>query len=517
MQIIDYHNKNTQKIAKNTVFLYLRMFLMMLIGLYTSRVVLNTLGFDDYGISNAVGGIVILFSVLTGTLSSAISRFITYELGTGDYEKLKTVFSTSIFVQFTLAVIIMILCEVIGYWLLMNKMSIPEGRMDAALWVFHFSIIGFGLSLIFTPFNSLIIAHERMDAFAYVSLLEAVAKLLIVYILLLFNIDKLKLYTVLLFGITLLIGSIYISYCRRHFEESKLVWRFDKTIFKHIASFAGWNLFGHGAWMLETQGTNLLINIFFGVQLNAARGIAVQVDNLVRQFVSNFMMALTPQITKSYAAGDFAYMHDIVLKGSKFSYFLLLMVAIPFLSETHMILDLWFVKYPLFSIPFVRCSIIISLFMVLTDPYLTALRASGLIKNYQILIGCVGILQFPLIYLSFKYGFSPIYAYFIPMAFHAFFVFFKPYLVNHYIKVSLKKFFSEVVIPAIYVTLLCSVFPVFFCFFIDVSLFRLFMNSIVATFMSLLIIWSIGLNKDERLFVKSFLIKKLFKARIKNG
>lgn len=498
-----------KRIAKNTLLLYARMFLMMLIGLYTSRVILNTLGFNDYGINNVVGGIVVLFSVFTGTLSSAIGRFITFELGTGNQEKLKVVFSTSIFVQCAMAVVVMLLCEVVGYWLLIHKISIPEGRMDAALWVFHCSTIGFGLSLLFTPFGSLVIAHEKMGAFAYVSILEAVAKLLIVYLLLAFSVDKLKLYAVLLLLVSVLINSIYVLYCRRHFEESKLVWCFDKTIFKHIASFAGWNLFGHGAWMLETQGVNILINMFFGVQLNAARGIAVQVNNIVQQFVNNFMTALTPQITKSYASGDLSYMNNIVLKGAKFSYLLTYIVALPVALETDTILKLWLKDYPDYTVPFVRLTLAISLCMVLVNPFLTALRATGNIRNYQIVVGLVGLLQFPFVYVAFRLGFSPTSSYVISLAFYLFFVFFKPWLVRKSIHLPLRDFISVTIIPSFFVTVSSILLPLVIMVSFNDSIYRFVcvcLSCFVATSLS---VWLIGLTRGEKALAKSFIFSKL--------
>ena len=499
----------TRRIAKNTLLLYLRMFLMMLIGLYTSRVILNTLGFDDYGINNVVGGIVVLFSVFTSTLSSAIGRFITFELGTGNQEKLKVVFSTAIFVQCAMAVIIMLLCEVVGYWLLIHKMSIPDGRMDAALWVFHCSVIGFGLSLLFTPFSSLVIAHEKMDAFAYVSILEAVAKLVIVYLLLVFSVDKLKLYAVLLLLVSLLINSIYILYCRRNFEESKIVWRFDKTVFRHIASFAGWNLFGHGAWMLETQGVNILINMFFGVQLNGARGIAVQVNNIVQQFVNNFMTALSPQITKSYAAGDLAYMNSIVLKGAKFSYLLMFMVALPVALETDTILKLWLKDYPDYTVPFVRLTLAISLCMVLVNPFLTALRATGNIRNYQIIVGIVGLLQFPIVYIAFRLGLSPTSSYIISLVFYLFFVFFKPWLVRKSIHLPLKEYISVTILPSFFVTLFSVLIPIAIILGVDSSISRFIFVCLACFATTSLSVWLIGLTKGEKAMAKSFVFSKL--------
>ncbi len=510
---MDTEVQKSKRIAKNTILLYIRMFFMMLIGLYTSRVILNTLGVDDYGIKNVVGGVVSMFSIFSSTISSAISRFITFELGTGNKKRLKVVFSTSIFVQCTMAIIVVVLCEVIGFWFLTNKMVIPDGRMDAAIWVFHSSIIGFGLGLVYSPFSALIIAHEKMDAFAYISILEAIFKLLIVYALLLTSFDKLKLYSVLLLGVSVLVYSIYIIYCRRHFEESHIIMIFDKSLFKHIGSFAGWNLFGHGAWMLQNQGTNLLINLFFGVQVNAARGIANQVNRVIQQFVGNFMTALNPQITKSYAAGDFRYMNSVVLKGAKFSYMLMYIFALPVALETDMILRLWLKKYPEYSVPFVRFTMAISLCMLLVNPFLTALRATGNIKNYQIIIGVVGCLQFPLIYFAFKLGCSPISSYVICLVFYLFFVFYKPWLVRKKIQLSLKAFLNEVILPITWVTGLSVAIPMGIRLIMPESIIRLFLVVLSSFLMTSIVIWLFGLTNSEKIMLKNYVENKFKRIR----
>lgn len=507
------HQEDTRRIAKNTLLLYARMFLMMLIGLYTSRVVLNTLGVDDYGIYNVVGAVVSMFSIFTATLSSAIGRFITYELGTGNQEKLQVVFSTSVFVLLVMAIVIVVLCESLGFWFLTEKMVIPIERMEAAKWVFHCSIIGFGLGLAFVPFSSLIIAHERMDAFAYMSLLDAVMKLAIVFMLLLFDVDKLKLYATLMLLWGIINSLIYVVFCRLKFKESKIVFIFDKTIFKHISSFAGWNLFGHGAWMLETQGTNLLINLFFGVQLNAARGIAVRVNNLVQQFVGSFMSALSPQITKSYAAGDLEYMRSIVLRGAKFSYLLMFFIALPVALETDIILRLWLKIYPDYTVSFVRFTLATTLCMLLVNPVLTALQATGNIRNYQITIGFVGLLQFPLIYIAFKLGFSPIASYIICLVFYAFFVFFKPWLVRKSIQLPLSLYVKSVLLPIVWVSLFSIIIPLCVRLIMPESYFRLIIVAASCLLFPSMMIWKMGLTTGEKNMIKSVVVNKLSRLR----
>ena len=303
---------NNKRIAKNTLLLYVRTLFIMLVTLYTSRVVLNTLGVSDYGIYNVVGGVVAMFSVISVSLSSSISRFITYELGHGDFDKLKRIFSTSINIQVGISLVILVLAEVFGVWFLNTKMNIPAERMTAANWVLQCSLLSFIIGLISVPYNACIIAHERMSAFAYISILEVVLKLAVVYMLLVSPYDKLATYAVLLVVVALIVRLTYGQYCKRHFEESRYRFVHDKSLIKEMTGFAGWSFFGNGAYMLNTQGVDMLINIFFGVTFNAARGVATQVQNAVMQFVNNFTVAVNPQITKSYASGEREYMYKLV-------------------------------------------------------------------------------------------------------------------------------------------------------------------------------------------------------------
>lgn len=337
---------NNKRIAKNTLLLYFRTLFIMLVTLYTSRVVLNTLGVTDYGIYNVVGGVVMMFSVISGSLSSSISRFITYELGHGDFEKLKRIFSTSVNIQIGISILILVLAELFGVWFLNAKMNIPAERLSAANWVLQCSLLSFIINLISVPYNACIIAHERMSAFAYISILEAVLKLAVVYMLLVSPYDKLATYAILLVVVALIIRMAYSLYCRRHFEESRYKFVYDKPLVKEMTGFAGWSFFGNGAYMLNVQGVDMLINIFFGVTLNAARGVATQVQNAVMQFVNNFTVAVNPQITKSYAAGEMEYMYKLVCRGARFAYFLLLLFVVPIVCEADYILRLWLKLVP---------------------------------------------------------------------------------------------------------------------------------------------------------------------------
>ena len=334
-------NYNNKRIAKNTFLLYFRMLFTMMVSLYTSRVVLATLGVEDFGIYNVVGGVVTMFAIISTSLSSAISRFITIELGKGDLRRLKTVFSTAVVIQFLMALVVVILAELIGVWFLNNKMNIPEVRMNAANWVLQFSIFTFGVNLICIPFNALIIAHERMSAFAYVSILEVSLKLLIVYLLVLMSVDKLIVYGALLLVVAIVITFAYFIYCRRHFKECKCFCRIDRFLLKRMLSFSGWNFIGASSAILRDQGVNIAINLFCGPTVNAARGMAVQVNHAINSFAQNFMTALNPQITKSFAVGDSKYMFTLIFQGARLSFYMLLFLSLPVLMSTEYILSIW--------------------------------------------------------------------------------------------------------------------------------------------------------------------------------
>lgn len=365
--------QNNKRIAKNTLLLYVRMLFMMAVTLYTSRVVLNTLGVEDFGIYNVVGGVVAMFSVISGSLSAAISRFITYELGKGDKEKLIRIFSSSVTIQLVLGLIILILAEAIGIWFLNAKMTIPTDRMYAANWVFQLSILTFIINLISVPYNAAIIAHEKMSAFAYISILEVVAKLVIVYMLLWSPFDKLIFYAILMASVALIIRFVYGYYCKRHFEECTYHFIFDKELLKKMFGFAGWNFIGATSAVLRDQGGNIVINLFCGPAVNAARGIAYQVNNAISGFVSNFMMALNPQITKSYAAGDKEYMMTLIHQGARLSFYILLILSLPVIINAHYILTLWLKIVPEHTTQFVQLVLIFAMSESISNPLITAM------------------------------------------------------------------------------------------------------------------------------------------------
>jgi len=494
---------NNKRIAKNTLVLYVRMLFLMLVSLYTSRVVLNALGVEDYGIYNVVGGIVTMFTILSGSLSAAISRFITFELGTGDKDKLKKIFSSSITIQVGLALVIAVLAESVGLWFLNEKMVIPDGRLAAANWCFQFSIITFGISLINVPYHAAIIAHERMSAFAYMSILEAMGKLTIAWCISINPIDRLVFYGLMLAILSCVIRLIYAWYCKKNFEECTYHFIYDPSLLKRMFAFAGWNFLGSGSAHLMNQGVNLLSNVYFGVTVNAARGIAVQVDHAVMQFVTNFTTAINPQITKSYAAGQKEYMFSLIFRGAKFSYFLLLIFAIPIICETPAILRLWLKIVPDHAVNFVRLAVFISMIMVLSRTMVTAMLATGDIKKYQIIVGGLGMLVFPMAWIFFALGLPP------EMAYVSIIIIFigqwicRLYLLRGMIGMSIRQYFQKVMTKVLLTTILAFPLPLIIHRAFHESILRLIILSVFSFLLTTAIIYYCGLDKGERQFIQS--------------
>lgn len=395
---------NNRRIAKNTLLLYFRMILNMLVALYTSRIVLNTLGVTDFGIYNVVGGVVSMFGFLNGLLSTTIQRYMTFELGKGNLNTFNKVFNISQIILGLLSLLIIILAETVGLWFLYNKLVIPVDRMEAALWVFQASIASTVIMLMSVPYNAVIIAHEKMSVFAYISIIEVCLKLGMVFFLFLFDMDKLVLYSFLMFIVQISIRMIYGVYCSRHFSGTRFRLLIDKSLIKEMLSFTGWNLFGNIAFLMYTQGVNILLNMFFGPLVNAARAVAVQAQGAISQFSTNFQMALNPQITKSYAIRDYSYMHKLINRSSKFTFLLLLFISLPIMIETHMVLFLWLGDVPAYSVAFLRIMIVTVIIDAVANPLMVAASATGDVKKYQSLIGGLLLLMLPISYIVLKLG-----------------------------------------------------------------------------------------------------------------
>lgn len=513
-QISNNTSANNKRIAKNTILLYFRMILLMLIGLFTSRVILHALGVEDYGINSVIAGFLSMFGIITGSMSSAISRFITVELGKGDKVKLKQVFSTSVSVQLFMGTIVMILIETFGMWFVISKMQIPEGREYAAQWCLHCAAITTLISLVNVPFNAVIVAHEKMSTFAYVSILESILKLAICYAIYISPIDKLITYACLGVVVSLIIRFVYWIYCKSHFEECKGFVGFEKEQFKEIWGFAGWNMFAQTSWILNTQGINMLMNVFFGVVVNAARGVAVQVNGVIQHFVSNFMMALNPQITKSYAAGDKETAFRLACRGCRFSFYIMFILALPVMIESHQILELWLGTPPAQADAFVVWTILSSFSTLLGNTLVTLQMAHGNIRHYQIWITVFGCIPFPLTWLAFELGFSSIVSYYIYVAIYWGLIFVRYYLVHGMTGIPAKMYLGGVVAKTHIIAVVSAIIPIFIFFILPENIVRLSLVIISSVIVSSIVIYTVGLDKAEKHFVQ----EKIFsKVKLKNS
>lgn len=394
---------NNSRIAKNTMYLYLRSILVMGVSIYTSRVVLQALGVSDYGIYNVVGGFVSMFSLLSSAMTSASQRFISYEMGREE-PQMNRLFCGTISIHLILAVAIFILFESFGIWFLNTQLNIESNRLYAANWVFQCSVLSFCINLISIPYNATIIAHERMNVFAVISIYEVFAKLGIVYLLWLTHFDKLIIYAILILLVSVSLRLIYGIYCSRHFEECKFEFSIDKELFKSMLGFTGWNFIGTTAGIFSTQGINILVNIFWGVVLNAARGISEQVNGAINTFVTNFMTALNPQITQNCAAGNYRYMNSLIIRGGKYAALLYWSISLVIFIESDYILRIWLVEVPEYASLFLKLSLIYSLFLSLSHTLYIGILATGKIKKYQIVVGTINGFSFILCYIGYLLG-----------------------------------------------------------------------------------------------------------------
>lgn len=513
---MESHSENTKRIAKNTLMLYVRMLFGMLVSLYTSRIVLQALGVEDYGIYNVVGGVVAMFSMISNSLSSSVNRFLTFELGKGDMEGLKRVFSTSLAIQVVLAVIIVLLSETIGLWFLNTHMTIPANRLYAANWVFHASVFTFVISLLSVPFSASIVSHEKMSAFAYIGILDIILKLLIVLFIAYSGLvfDRLIVYALLLVGVVCIMQAIYWNYCTRHFEECKFRLSFDAGYWKEMSSFAGWNFIGGSASLLKDQGVNILLNLFIGPVINAARGIANTVNNILASFSSNFMTALKPQITKSYAAGDYSYMISLVERGSRFSYYILLLFALPMLFETEFVLTLWLKNYPAHTVNFVRLILIVTMCDILSNTLIILKAATGNVRNYQIVVGGLLLMNFPLSYICLKVGFPPESTLVVALLVAVSCLFLRLMFLRDIPGFSMKRYLSRVCVNVLAVTFISMILPLLLYMQMPDDVVRFLLICVLTTLCSSTVIYFVGCTKNEQKFIRDKVLqvkKKFFK------
>lgn len=406
MERIDNQNKS-KRIAKNALFLYIRMFFTLGISLMTSRVILNVLGIEDYGIFSVVAGVIGMFSFLNASMSGATSRFLSYELESGSSASLQRMFSAAMTVHCFIALLVLILGETVGLWFLNAKLVIPEERIFAANVIYQFSIISSVITVTQVPYSAMIMANERMNVYAYVEMANIALKLLIVYMLLLISGDKLIAYGGLFLFITFLVSLTYRLYCIRHLSGCQFSWTTDKKILRPMLSFSGWDLYGNASVLMRTQGVNMLLNMFFGTLLNAASGIATQVQSAVMSFASNVLVAFRPQIVKSYAAGEYDRMTTYINKAAVYTTMLLLMFTIPLIAETEFVLTAWLREWPAYTAVLVRCVLLFNLFANLSSVVISGIHATGNIKRPSLINGTLYLSVIPISYVAYRLGFPP--------------------------------------------------------------------------------------------------------------
>lgn len=503
-------NNNTEankRIAKNTMLLYIRMGVMMIISFFTARITLEALGVVDYGINNVVGGLVSMFSLISSSLSSSVSRFMTFGLGKGDKKELNTVFSTSVNIHIILAVIVVIAIETIGIWFLNNKMVIPVERLTAAHWVLQSSTVLFVVGLLSVPYNAAIIAHERMDVYAYFTLFDAFARLAIIFAIKYYGGDKLILLAVISLIPPLIKQFYYWHYSKRNFEECTYHAIWDKRVFKEMFGFAGWNFIGCTAGLTKDQGVNIAINMFTGPAVNAARGIAMQINGIIGQFIGNFLVAINPQIIKEYAAGNLKRMHSLIFKSTRFSYYLFLFLSIPILLEVETILYIWLGQVPEHTVLFTRLVIILSLAEIISNALIRSQEATGNIRNYQIVVGGLLLTNFPISYILLKMGYFPEITVVVAIIISQICLAARLAFLKHMIKLPVAVFLRDVYCNVIIVSAIAFVIPFLCHLYIGNQILRLIVVSVISVITSGLAIYFVGCDKNERILVKKYICK----------
>lgn len=493
-----------KRIAKNTLYLYLRMMFSMGVSLFTSRIVLATLGVEDFGIYDVVGGLVGIFSFLKASMSSASSRFLTFALGKGDKEELKKTFSAALTIHFLIALVILVLAETAGLWFLENKMAISPDRMNAARVVYQLSILSVMATIVQVPYNATIIAHERMNIYAYIEILYVFLKLGIVFLLVIGNFDKLILYATLMLVVTCLITGIYRLYCIRQFKECKYQYEWNKKVIYPMLTFSGWDTLGNGAVMGATQGVNMILNLFFGTLINAARGVAVIVNNATVSLVRNFQMAVTPQIIKLYAAGKMKELYSLIFDNTKFSFSLMWLLLLPISLHLETILQLWLSEVPEYTALFCRLILIQSLINCVQRPFVMTIHATGRMKVFQLSSGTVLLSVLPVSYFFLKAGGAPHIPFLVYIGASALELSVELYLLKRWINLSFISLFKKVFIPVLLVVACTLPVSVFVSYYLQifVGYYLHFLLSVMFSVLSVCIsVYYIVLTKETRIEV----------------
>ena len=512
-------SSNNKRIAKNTVMLYIRMLLIMVVTLYTSRVVLEVLGVEDFGIYNVVGGVVAILGFFTSSLSNAAQRYMSIGLGENDLLETEHAFRQSVTLMFLLSIVLFIIGETIGLWFVYNKLVIPAGRLQAAVWIYHFSLVSVISAINQVPLMAAIIARERMNIYAYLGLFEAFTKLAIVYILMLTNsIDSLIMYGGLMAIVSILTFLFYLFYCVHNFLECKYSFYWNRPLVKEMLHFISYNLFGCFAWSAGVQGTNIILNLFFGPTVNAARAIAVQVSTVVTHFTGNIMTAVKPQIIKSYVSGEKEYMMTLIERSTKYAFFFTSLLAIPIIIEIEFILQLWLGQVPEYTVSFTRLVLCESLFGVFTPSLWIATNATGRIKNNQVYGRLITLSILPLSYLMLRFFSDPKIPFVIAIFSNIIYWFYCLFDIRKQLSLNIKRYIIEVVKPTFILSILLTGIGIIESYLIgEDSVFRFIIIFSSLSLVGILIILII-LHKNERDFLILFIIKyiHLNKNRICN-
>ncbi len=499
---------DSKKIAKNTMMLYIRMLLIMAVTLYTSRVILKVLGIEDYGIYNLIAGFVTFLVFISNSLVSAMQRFFNVAIGQNAPQRYKEVFSMSLNILFLFSILIMVVGETVGLWFVHNYLNIPEERFSAAMWVYQISLLTFVANTLRTPFHASIIAHERMSFYAYISIVEVILRLVMVFLLMWIPFDHLIMYALLYLGVIVGVNVMYIAYCAKKFEVCHYSYKKDVNLFKELIGFSGWSLLGQSAVVVKNQGEAIFINRFFSVAANAALGIAGQVTNAIEMFVSNFQTAFNPQLTQTYASGNIEEHYKLLFRSAKFSYYLLLVMLVPVCFNIDTILALWLEKVPENTRYFVTYILISYLFNALSTPFYTSILASGKIKYYQITLGATFGLGLMFIYFILLVGMPlysvPVVAIFIQIAL----LVVRLYFCKKYVSISIRKFAGEVVIPITVCTIVSVIVPYVLSQCANSPLVSI-VTLVIDVIVILGVIFLLGISKNERIcFLHMIYIKR---------
>lgn len=494
---------NNANIAKNTLYLYFRMIVMMILRLYTSRLILQLLGVEDFGIYNVIGGLVAMVGYINGALSNSTMRYISFALGNPERNDVKQVFNTSLLVHFILALIVVFLIETIGLWFLYHKLVIPPAKLQAAFWVFQCSVVITFLAIVSIPFNALIVSNERMSVFAYFTILDAVIKLIVVLLLHLATENRLVIYGLLMLSTQIIYSGVIVSYCRKCFSESRIARIHNRKLGMEMLRFSGWGVIGCTAAMFNSQGVNILLNLFGGPVLNAARGLAVQVQSIVTNFATNFQMAVNPQIIKTYAKGELENLYLLICRSAKFSFYLLFVISLPLIMSLDKILHWWLTEVPEYTCIFLTLILIVAMIDSISSPLMKAADATGKIKWYHICVGGFLLLMLPVGYFTLKSGAEPYMVFIIQMAFSICALFIRLMLIRNLTGLNIISFIRAVLLPILRVTGLALPLPILMKIATPSESVLTFFSLTALCIISVLIsIWCAGLTTPEREFIK---------------